>query len=97
MENNRRKYEAMIVFYPNRDEEREKAMERIRAVIQEDGEIESVDEWGLRKLAYEINYTREGFYVLINMNSSASVVKELTRVLKITDCVMRQMIIRDGE
>lgn len=94
---NLRKYEAMIVFYPNRDEDREQAMERFKSIIKEDGEISSIDEWGLRKLAYEINYTQEGFYILINMEATAEVVDELTRVLKITDVVMRYMIVREDE
>ncbi len=93
----KRKYEAMIIFYPNRDEDREKAMERLKSIIQSEGEITSLDEWGLRKLAYEINYTHEGYYVLINFEATPGVVAEMTRVLKITDCVMRQMILRDGE
>ncbi|NLM05719.1 MAG: 30S ribosomal protein S6 [Tissierellia bacterium] len=93
----RRKYEAMIVFYPNRDEEREKLMERFRGIVEEDGEIISVDEWGMRKLAYEINYTNEGYYVLVNFESTSTQVDEADRVMRITDCVMRKMIIRDDE
>lgn len=94
---NRRKYEAMVVFYPNRDEDKEKAMERFKSIIAEDGEITNVDEWGLRKLAYEINYTREGYYVLINMETVPQVIDELNRVLKITDSVMRYLIINQDE
>lgn len=87
----------MIVFYPNRDEERERLMERVKGIIEEDGEITSIDEWGMRKLAYEINYTNEGYYILMNFESRPEQVDEADRVMKITDCVMRTMIIRDDE
>jgi small subunit ribosomal protein S6 len=56
-----------------------------------------MDVWGRRRLAYEIDDQKEGYYVLVNFSSEAEFPKELERVLKITDGVMRYMVVRaDG-
>ena len=91
-----RKYESVIIFYPNLEEEkRVKLLERLKNIIEENGTISNLDEWGNRKLAYLIDDLTEGYYVLVNFESTPEVINELDRVAKISDGVMRHMIIRD--
>ena len=93
-----RKYEAMVIFYPNLEEEKRKALlERFKNIIESGGTLTTVDEWGMRKLAYLIDDLAEGYYVLINFESSSEVVDEINRIAKISDGVMRHMITRDEE
>ncbi len=93
-----RKYEAMVIFYPNLEEEkRNSLLERFKGIIQSGGSLTTVDEWGMRKLAYLIDDLAEGFYVLMNFESNPEVVKELDRVAKISDGIMRHMITREEE
>lgn len=87
------KYEAMLVFSLKEGEEQAKALtEKFKALIEKNGTIEDTDEWGKRKLAYEINYETEGFYVVFKFSSKPDFPAELDRVLKITDGVIRSMI-----
>ncbi len=93
-----RKYEGMFIFLPNLEEaQRDAMLDRIKGIIEADGEIDNVEEWGLRKLAYEINDIGEGYYVLINFTTIPEVKDELDRIIKISDSVMRHMIVRDEE
>ena len=90
-----RKYEAVFIFLPNLEEEkRVQLQDRFKGIIEADGSISNVDEWGVRKLAYLIDDIGEGYYVLINFESNAEVIKELDRVARISDGIMRHMIIR---
>jgi small subunit ribosomal protein S6 len=91
-----RKYEAMYIFLPDVEEEkRNQLIDRLKGIIEEDGSVSNVDEWGIRKLAYLINDIGEGYYVLMNFEGTPEVVKELDRVSKISDIIMRHMIIRE--
>ncbi|WP_422486001.1 30S ribosomal protein S6 [Gudongella sp. DL1XJH-153] len=93
-----RKYEAMVIFYPNLEEEKRNALlERFKKIIEAGGTVTTVDEWGMRKLAYLIDDLAEGYYVLINFESDADVVNEFDRIAKISDGIMRHMITRDEE
>ncbi|HZH93143.1 MAG: 30S ribosomal protein S6 [Gudongella sp.] len=93
-----RKYEAMVIFYPNLEEEKRNALlERFKKIIEAGGTVTTVDEWGMRKLAYLIDDLAEGYYVLINFESGADVVNEFDRIAKISDGIMRHMITRDEE
>ena len=89
------KYEAMIVLMPNLSEEDNTAtIEKIKSVITNDeGVVDNVDVWGKRRLAYEINKINEGYYVLFNFTAKPELPKELDRVLRISDKVVRHMII----
>lgn len=92
------KYELICIFNPNTEEEkRNQLLDKFKGIIETDGEIENVDEWGLRKLAYEINKMKEGYYVLINFITNPDNPKELDRNLKIADEVIRHMIVRIEE
>ena len=90
-----RKYETIFVLHPSLDEEAVKAnVEKFKGVIENNGgEIENVDAWGKRKLAYEIQKVGEGHYTLINFNANPELPKELDRVFRITDSVIRHIII----
>lgn len=87
------KYELMAVYSAKPEEEAIKALvEKFRALIEENGTIDSVNEWGKRRLAYAINYETEGYYVLYTFSSAPEFPAELDRVLKITDGVLRSLI-----
>lgn len=94
-----RKYESVYILRPNLDEETIKGMvERFAKVITDQGgEMVKLDEWGKRRLAYPIDDFREGYYVLMNFNAEADVPKELERIYKIADGVIRYMVIREEE
>ena len=67
-------------------------------VVKNGGEVERVDEWGKRKLAYAINYKTEGYYVLMYIKAPADLPRELERNLKISESVLRYLVIRyEGE
>ena len=89
------KYEAIFVISTKQDEESIKAsVEKFSTLISENGTLTSVDEWGKRKLAYLINKESEGYYVLFDFESEAEFPAELDRIYKITEGVMRSMIIK---
>ena len=89
------KYEAVIMFYPEVEEEKRNAsFDRLKKVIEKDGKINNVDEWGMKKLAYEIDYKNEAYYIFVEFETKAEDIAEINRVAKIMDPVMRQMIIK---
>ena len=89
------KYETIFVLDAALDEERINALsERFQKLIADNGEVESVDVWGKRRLAYPIDYKTEGYYVLVNFSSNPEFPKELERVYGITDGVLRTLTIR---
>ena len=82
----------MAVFSLKNGEDGVKALtEKFKALIEANGTMESVNEWGKRKLAYDINYESEGYYVLYTFESKPDFPAELDRVFKITDGVMRSL------
>ena len=89
-------YELLFFVDPALDPETRLAvMKRIDTAIDEgNGKVDNVDEWGKRKLAYEINKLTEGDYTLINFHADPTQIAELDRVLRITDAVVRHMIVR---
>lgn len=89
-------YELMLIIRPNLDDEaREAILEKVRGTITaEGGTIDSEDAWGKRRLAYEIEHLEEGDYHVILFHADAATVAELDRVLRITDQVLRFMIVR---
>ncbi len=72
-------------------------VEKFKTLIGEAGEIESVDEWGKRRLAYPIDYKTEGYYVLVNFSAKPDFPLELERVYNITDGILRSIIIKKDE
>ena len=86
-------YETMLIFSLTKgDEGTAELVEKFKALIEANGTLDSVEEWGKRKLAYEINYISEGYYVLMKFTSGADFPAELDRILGITDGIMRRLI-----
>lgn len=92
-------YELILIVKPELDEEATTAViDKFTNLINNNkGEIVTVDKWGKRRLAYEIDDRREGFYTLVNYNGEAATAKELERVMKITDEVLRYLNIAKEE
>ncbi|HSN58010.1 MAG TPA: 30S ribosomal protein S6 [Clostridiaceae bacterium] len=92
-----RKYETIFILQPSLDEEAVKAnIEKFKGVIENGGGvIDNVDFWGKRKLAYEIKKVNEGFYTMINFTADAELPKELDRIFRINDTVVRHIIINN--
>ena len=87
------KYEVMYVLNPNLSEEETAALvEKFKALVEANGTLDEMEEMGKRKLAYEINYLSEGYYVLVKFTSGPEFPAELDRVLGITDGVIRSLI-----
>jgi len=89
-------YELLFFVSPSIDEEsRAATMKRIETAIAEGkGVVDNVDDWGKRKLAFEIDGLSEGDYTLIDFHADPANIKELNRILRITDAVLRHMIVR---
>ena len=88
-------YELLLLFDPSLDEESHAAaLDKVQGVITADGGVvDKVDPWNKRKLAYEIDKLTEGNYVLIDFHTVPTAIAELDRVLRITDSVIRHMVI----
>ncbi len=88
------KYEAMVVISTKQEEEVVKGLvEKFKGLIENNGNLVSVDEWGKKRLAYMINKESEGYYVLYTFESKSDFPAELDRVFKITEGLLRSMII----
>lgn len=94
-----RKYELMSVFKPNLDaEEVDKIIEKINSVITEfGGNVESVDKAGRKKLAYDIQNFRDGFFATIILSLPADKVAEFKRQLRLNDNILRTMFMEAAE
>ena len=85
-------YETLYVISGNLSEEEMKAIvAKFSTLVSDNGTLESVNEWGKRRLAYPINYIPEGYYVLVSYKSEPSFPREFERVLGITDGIIRSM------
>lgn len=89
------KYEVVMIFsLKDGDEAVEALTNKFKALIEENATLEGVDVWGKRRLAYLINDEAEGHYVLMNFESGPEFPAELDRVAKITDGVLRSLIVK---
>ena len=87
------KYEVLYVIDPTLGEEATAALvEKFKALVEANGTLTSIDEWGKRRLAYPVNDLMEGYYVLMTMDAKPEFPAELDRVFKITEGVMRSLI-----
>ena len=88
------KYETMLITTATLDDEATAALVgKFKSLIEANGMIDSIDEWGKRRLAYPINDENEGVYTVINFTSEPDFPAELDRVYKITEGVMRSLIV----
>ena len=88
-------YECVMIFsVANGEEAVQPLYEKFKGMIEANGTLGSVDEWGKRKLTYPIDDEPEGYYYVVNFESDADFPAELDRVFKITEGVLRAMTIR---
>ena len=88
-------YETMLVFsVANGEEGAQELLAKFKDLIEKNGELESIDEWGKRRLAYPINYETEGYYAIYNYKSGPDFPAELERIVKITDGALRSLVVR---
>ena len=93
-----RKYETILITRPNLAEEEHTALvEKFKDLIAKNGAVESVEDWGVKKLAYPIDFISEGHYVLINFEAPASFPAELERIYGITDGILRSIVVNKEE
>ena len=91
-------YEVMYIVKPIEEAAFETIVKKFDDLLATNGAtVEKTDRWGKKRLAYEIKDFVEGIYVLVTFNAEPKAVKELDRVMKITDDILRHMIIRKGE
>ena len=87
-------YEALYILDPSLTEEQTAALvAKFKGVVEANGTVTEVDEWGKRRLAYPINDLMEGYYVLMTFTAAPALPRELDRIFRITDDVMRSMIV----
>lgn len=94
-----RKYELMYIIRPNIEEDAKKALvERFNEILTSNGaEIIESKEWGKRRLAYEINDFREGFYQIVKVNAETVAIDEYTRLANISEDIIRHIAVREEE
>jgi len=93
-----RKYEVVFIIRPLEEEATNAVIEKFEKLIAANGgKIEKEDRWGKKRLAYEIKKEVEGFYVIFYVESEPACVKECDRVMKITDEIIKHMIVRSDE
>ena len=91
-------YEVVFIIDPAQGEEGIAALvAKFKTLAEKNGSAVEVEEWGNRKLAYPINFKNDGYYVLMNFTSEPSFPKELDRVFRITDGIIRSMVVCKGE
>lgn len=94
-----RKYEVMYIIRPNIEDEAKKALvERFNTILTDNGAVvNETKDWGKRRLAYEINDLRDGYYQLVNVNATPAAVEEFSRLAKISEDIIRHIVIKQEE
>lgn len=92
-----RKYELMYIIRPNIEEEAKTALvERFNTILTSNGaELTDSKDWGKRRLAYEINDFREGFYQIMKVNATTDAINEYTRLANISEDIIRFIAVRE--
>ena len=91
-------YEIMFIVDPTLDDEmKEKTVETVKEIISTEGEVKNTEIWGLRKLEYPIEKKTEGYYAVIDFQAEPTLPKELDRGLRISDNVIRHLIVNKDE
>ena len=89
------KYESVVIINPNVEENGLKALiEKFSALINTDGKVEQVNELGKKKLAYEINKNKEGYYIVFEFEAKPRLIAELERNYRITDEVIKFIVVK---
>lgn len=93
-----KEYEIMYIIKPYEDERIKEISDEVNKIINTNsGNVKKTDLWGKKRLAYEIQDLTEGIYVLVTFTGSPSCIKELDRKLRLSEDIMRHMIISKGE
>lgn len=88
-------YEMVVILKPQlEEEERKSILARLTDAIGENGNVGEIDDWGIRKLAYEINYIKEGYYYVVNYEAEPTVVAEIERRARISDQIIRYLTVK---
>ena len=92
------KYESVVIINPNLEAESVKALiEKFSGLINSNGAVSSVEELGKKRLAYEIKKLNEGYYVVVKFEAKPELITELERVYRITDEVMKFIVVKEEE
>lgn len=92
------KYESVVIINSNVEEQGIKALiQKFSDLINSDGKVESVEELGTKKLAYEIKKQREGYYIIIKFEANPQLISELERIYRITDEVIKFIVVKEEE
>lgn len=87
-------YEAIVIFYPDVEEEvRQATIDRLTNIIETNGKVEEVEHWGDKKFAYPIQYHNHGYYTLFKFQAEPETEKEFNRIARISESIIRQMTI----
>ena len=87
-------YEIMVVVRLMPEENLNTIIEKTKSIITADGNVNKVDNWGEKRLAYEISGLNTGIYLLFTYNGTPNMTKEVDRYMKINDDILRHMIVR---
>ena len=92
------KYEVLYIINPNlSEEETQGIVEKFKTLVEQNGTIDEMEEWGKRKLAYEILHQNEGYYYFIKVDAEPSMAVELESELRLrNETVLRYLIVREG-
>lgn len=89
------KYESIFIINSDLGEEAIKALvEKFKNLLETSAQLESIEEWGKKRLAYSINHINEGYYVLANFSAEGTFPTELERMYKITDGIIKYIVVR---
>lgn len=90
------KYELLYIISSDvAEEKREELINKFSSYVEaKGGKVDGIDKWGMRKLAYPINFKNEGFYVLMNITMNAEEVDAMAKLMNITEGIVRQMFVR---
>lgn len=93
-----RKYEVIFIVKPLEEEPTNAVIEKFEKLITDNGgSIDKVDRWGKKRLAYEIKDSLDGYYCLFYITAASAVINEVDRVMKITDEILKHMIVKEEE
>ena len=92
------KYEVMFIARPLEDEAVKPIIEFVDALLKKNGaKVEKIEPWGKRHLAYPVKKQNDGYYVLVNFDAEPDIIKEIDRVMKIRDEILKQLIVKIDE
>ena len=93
-----RKYELVFIIKPMEEEATQAVVAKFEALVTSNGgTIEKIDRWGKRRLAYLVKDFTDGYYCIFHFTGKPETVAELNRVMKITDDILRHMIVKEDE